>query len=179
LEVTIKSITWEISELLEGNPCKERFNNGIFAHSFLSPAAYHRQHAPVGGVVLEARVIPGQLYLEVNRKATEVRALNLVPQRKLHSPHNKNHIRPHPDTCEEGCESHSIATGPSEVTFDAPDRPGYQLYRAGDLIVLHTAIDLAAVLPMGIAQVSSLILTAEVVTTLRKERRLVISNLGQ
>jgi hypothetical protein len=102
----------------------------------------------------------------------------LVPQRKLYSPHNHNHIRPHPNTYEEGYESYSIATGPSEVTFDAPDRPGYQLYRAGGLIVLHTAIGLVAVLPMGMAQVSSLILTAEVVTTLRKERRLVISNLG-
>jgi hypothetical protein len=34
LEVTIKSIRWEISELLEGNPYTERFNNGIFTHSF-------------------------------------------------------------------------------------------------------------------------------------------------
>jgi hypothetical protein len=102
LEVTIKSIRWEISGLLKGNPYKERFSNVIFRHSFLSPAEYHRQHAPVGGVVLEARVIPGQLYLEVNRKATEVRTLNLVPQRKLYSPHNHNHIRPHADTHEEG-----------------------------------------------------------------------------
>ncbi|KAH8776201.1 hypothetical protein BGZ57DRAFT_364043 [Hyaloscypha finlandica] len=102
LEVTIKSINWEISELLEGNPYRERFSNGIFAHSFLSPAEYHRQYAPVGGVVLKARVISGQLYLEVNRKATEVRTLNLVPQRKLHSPHNHNHIRPHANTHKEG-----------------------------------------------------------------------------
>jgi hypothetical protein len=34
LEVTIKSINWEISELLEGNPYTERFNNGIFTHLF-------------------------------------------------------------------------------------------------------------------------------------------------
>jgi hypothetical protein len=34
LEVTIKSIRWEISELLEGNPYTERFSNGIFTHSF-------------------------------------------------------------------------------------------------------------------------------------------------
>lgn len=102
----------------------------------------------------------------------------MVPQRKLYSPHNHNHIRPHPNTYEEGYESYSITTGPSEVTFDAPDRPGYQLYRAGGLIVLHTAISLVAVLPIGMAQVSLLILTAEVVTTLRKGRRLVFSNLG-
>jgi hypothetical protein len=34
--------------------------------------------------------------------------------------------------------------------------------------VLYNAIGLVAVLPLGMAQVSSLILTAEVVTTLRK-----------
>jgi hypothetical protein len=168
LEVTIKSIHWEISEPLEGNPYKEHFSNGIFAHSFLSPAEYHCQHAPVGGVVLEARVILGRVYLELIRKTTEVRTLSLVPQRKPHSPHNDSHIRLHPDTHEEGYKSHSISTGPSEVTFDAPDSPGYQLYQAGGLIVLYNAIGLVAVLPLGMAQVSSLILTAEVVTTLRK-----------
>jgi phosphatidylserine decarboxylase len=68
LEVTIKSINWEISELLEGNPYRERFSNGIFAHSFLSPAEYRRQHAPVGGVVLEAGGFLGQVYLELHRR---------------------------------------------------------------------------------------------------------------
>jgi phosphatidylserine decarboxylase len=160
--ITIKPIHWKISELLEGSPYKERFNNGIFTHAFLSPADYHRQHAPVGGEVLEARVIPGQVYLEVNPKATEDGTLSLVPQRKLHSPHNHSHSHPH--TQDEGYESHVNG----EVTFDAPDSAGYQFCQARGLIVFDTAIGLVAVLPMGMVQVSSIILTAEVGTTLRQ-----------
>ena len=151
--VTIKSIHWKISELLEGSPYKARFNNGLFTHAFLSPADYHRQHAPVGGTVLEARVIPGQVYLEVNPKTTNDGTLSLVPQRKLHGP-RKTHHHPY----DEG----------EVVTFDAPDSAGYQFCQARGLVVLDSPIGLVAVLPMGMAQVSSIILTAEVGATLRK-----------
>ena len=160
--VTIKSIHWKISELLEGSPFKERFNNGIFTHAFLSPADYHRQHAPVGGEVLEARVIPGQVYLEVNPKVTEDGILGLVSQRKLHNTEAKGHHHAHPHSSRHESQPNG------EVTFDAPDSAGYQFCQARGLIVLDTAIGLVAVLPMGMAQVSSIILTAEVGTTLRK-----------
>jgi len=43
--------------------------------------------------------------------------------------------------------------------LDAPDDPGYQFLQARGLIVLDTAIGLVAVLPMGMAQVSSVVLT--------------------
>ena len=160
--VTIKSIHWKISELLEGSAFKDRFNNGVFTHSFLSPADYHRQHAPVGGEVLEARVIPGQVYLEVNPKVTEDGILGLVPQRKLHDTEAKGHHHAHPHPSRHESQPNG------EVTFDAPDNAGYQFCQARGLIVLDTAIGLVAVLPMGMAQVSSIILTAEVGTTLRK-----------
>lgn len=168
--VTIKSIHWKISELLEDSPYKEHFNNGIFTHAFLSPADYHRQHAPVGGRVLEARVIPGQVYLEVNPKASEDGTLALVPQRKLHSPHTHTHHKhPHDEGYESHSQSHSHpSSAETQVLFDAPDSAGYQFCQARGLIVLDTAIGLVAVLPMGMAQVSSIILTAEVGTDLRK-----------
>lgn len=63
--VTVKTLHWRVSELMEGSPYADRFVNGQFMHAFLGPADYHRQHAPVAGTVLEARVIPGQVYLEV------------------------------------------------------------------------------------------------------------------
>lgn len=63
--VTVKNLHWEIRELLDGSPYQDRFVNGLFTHAYLSPNDYHRQHAPVGGTVLEARVIPGQVYLQV------------------------------------------------------------------------------------------------------------------
>lgn len=52
--------------------------------------------------------------------------------------------------------------------FDAPDSAGYEFMQTRGLIVLDSPIGLVAVLPMGMAQVSSVILTAEVGQTLRK-----------
>jgi phosphatidylserine decarboxylase len=136
--VTVKTLHWKIAELLEGSPYKDRFANGLFMHAFLSPTDYHRQHAPVGGRVLEARVIPGQVYLEVEA----------VPDGK-----GGHQIRP-------------------RRAFDAPDNAGYQFAQARGLIVLETPIGLVAVLPIGMCQVSSVIITAEVGVTVRKGEEL-------
>lgn len=144
--VTIKNIHWKISELLEGSPYKDHFNNGIFMHAFLSPADYHRQHAPVRGKALEARVIPGQVYLEVFAQETVAGTLTLAPKRKFHH--------------ESGIPAFKTEVG--EMVFDAPDNAGYQFVQTRGLIVLETAIGFVAVLPLGMAQVSSVILTAEV-----------------
>ena len=136
--VTIKTLHWKISELLEGSPYKDRFKNGIFMHSFLNTTDYHRQHAPVGGKVIEARVIQGQAYLEV-------------------------------EAVEDGIEGHALRP---KRNYDAPDNPGYQFDQTRGLIVLDTPIGLVAVLPMGMAQVSSVIITAEVGVTVRKGEEL-------
>ena len=138
--VTVKGLHWKVSELLEGSPYKDRFENGIFMHAFLSPADYHRQHAPVGGRVLEARVIPGQVYLEVEA----------VPD-----PDNpgKHILKP-------------------KRQFDAPDTAGYQFAQARGLIVLDTPIGLVAVVPIGMCQVSSVIMTADEGVTVRKGEEL-------
>ena len=56
--------------------------------------------------------------------------------------------------------------------FDAPDNAGYQFAQARGLIVLDTPIGLVAVVPIGMCQVSSVILTAEVGVTLRKGEEL-------
>jgi phosphatidylserine decarboxylase len=135
--VTVKNLHWSIDELMEGSPYKNRFVNGLFMHAFLGPNDYHRQHAPVGGTVLESRVIPGQVYLEV---VTEPIAGN---------PHGHHRLEP-------------------VRQFDAPDNAGYQFAQARGLVVLDTAIGLVAVLPIGMCQVSSVILTAETGVTLRK-----------
>ena len=140
--VKVKNLHWKIEELMEGSPYKHRFENGIFMHAFLGPNDYHRQHAPVGGKVLEARVIPGQTYLQVVIDPPTTAEVDgrgrLVPQR----------------------------------SFDAPDDAGYQFAQARGLIVLDTPIGLVAVLPIGMCQVSSVILTAEVGMTLRKGEEL-------
>jgi phosphatidylserine decarboxylase len=138
--VTVKKLNWKVSELLEGSPYKNRFENGLFMHSFLSPTDYHRQHAPVGGKVLEARVIKGQVYLEVEAIPIEGSPSkhSLILKRKLTS----------------------------------LDTPGYQFAQSRGLIVLETPLGLVAVLPIGMCQVSSVIITAEVGVTLRKGEEL-------
>lgn len=52
--------------------------------------------------------------------------------------------------------------------FDAPDTPGYQFAQNRGLVVMETAVGLVAILPMGMAQVSSVMLTAEEGVTLTK-----------
>ena len=138
--VTIKGLHWEIEELLEGSPFKDRFTGGIFMHAFLNTTDYHRQHAPVGGKVLESRFIPGQVYLQVVAEPVTGATDGDQCQHRL-SPVRQ---------------------------FDAPDDAGYQFAQARGLVVLDTPIGLVAVLPIGMAQVSSVILTAEVGVTLRK-----------
>lgn len=138
--VTVKNLNWKISELLEGSPYKDRFENGLFLHSFLSPTDYHRQHAPIGGKVLEARVIQGQVYLEVEA----VEAEEKIGKSDLKLKRN----------------------------YDSLDLAGYQFAQTRGLIVLETPIGLIAVLPIGMCQVSSVIITAEVGITVRKGEEL-------
>ncbi|WP_075341439.1 phosphatidylserine decarboxylase [Tenacibaculum agarivorans] len=58
-----------ISDLLQGSPYVNDFNNGTFVHYFLSPFDYHRFHTPVSGEVLEIRPIQGKVYLNVDLKS--------------------------------------------------------------------------------------------------------------
>ena len=143
--ITIKSLHWRIDELLRDSQYANEFNGGIFTHAFLGPNDYHRQHTPVAGRVLEARNIPGDVYLEVNA----------VPL-----PREEN-----------GCTHKLVGAraikGVSKE-LDAPDNPGYQFAQARGLIVIKSAIGLVAILPMGMAQVSSVVITAEEGVTLRK-----------
>lgn len=138
--ITVKNLNWKVSELMDKSPYKDRFTNGLFMHSYLSPADYHRQHAPVGGKVLEARVIHGQVYQEVKA----------VP-------------------CDDILGQHDLKL---KRTYDAPDNTGYQFAQSRGLIVLETPIGLVAILPIGMSQVSSVIMTAEVGVTLRKGEEL-------
>jgi phosphatidylserine decarboxylase precursor len=138
--VTVKNLNWKVSELLEGSPYKNRFENGLFMHSYLSPLDYHRQHAPVGGKVLEARVIQGQVYLEVEAV---------------------------PDDNQEGVNQINL-----KRHYDSLDTAGYQFAQSRGLIVLETPIGLVAVLPIGMCQVSSVAITAEVGMTVRKGEEL-------
>lgn len=125
--IVVKHIEWSIEELLQDSEHESAFAGGLFCHSFLNTYDYHRLHTPVEGRVLEARFIPGQVYLEVGLQeqteegASGALARAVVPQRYL----------------------------------DADDATGYQFVQCRGLLVLESAIGKVAILPMGMAQVSS------------------------
>lgn len=126
--IVVKHIEWPIAELLADSDYAADFEGGLLTHSFLNTYDYHRQHAPVSGCVLEAKVIPAQVYLEVILKEDGLDvggniARAVIPKRYL----------------------------------DAEDNTGYQFVQSRGLIVIESPIGKVAVLPMGMAQVSSIV----------------------
>ena len=89
----------------------------MFTHSFLNVNDYHWFHLPVGGVVKEARKIPGRVTMDVIK----------LPDGSL----------------------------------DIVDGTGYQFTQDRGLVVIDSPLGLVAVLPIGMAQVSSVNLTVE------------------
>lgn len=125
-EITVKGMKYSVKQLLDGSQYKDAFKGGVFTHSFLNVNDYHRYHVPVGGQVLETKVILGRMYLGV---AKDPKTGKLVPV----------------------------------------DDEGWQMTQARGLIVLKTKnLGLVAVLPIGMAQVSSVTLTPDVGDTLVK-----------
>ncbi len=133
--VESKGLRWSIQQLLEDSEYADRFRGGIFTHSFLNTFDYHRWHTPVQGTVLEARIIQGQAYLDVD--------VNQV-----------------------------IVEGKPASHLNALDGTGYQFVQTRGLVVIDSPIGLVACLPMGMAQVSSVVLTAQVGVTLHKGEEL-------
>jgi phosphatidylserine decarboxylase len=133
--LSIKGIEWSIHQLLEGSDYADRFNGGLFTHSFLNVFDYHRWHAPVRGKVVESRVLQGQAYLDI--RATP-----------------------------------GIVDGKQVNVLTATDGTGYQFVQTRGLVVIESPIGLVACLPMGMGQVSSVVITAEKGVTLRKGEEL-------
>ncbi|CAG8563158.1 1765_t:CDS:1 [Diversispora eburnea] len=132
----VKGLPWTIGELLANSQYANDFAGGKFMHAFLAPYDYHRQHAPVDGKVLEAKVIPGQAYLEVIIQTDPNDKLRLKPCRKL----NADDV----------------------PKLSAPDSPGYQFCQARGLIVIDSPkVGKVAILPIGMAQVSSVVLSTQ------------------
>lgn len=128
--IVVKHVEWPIPELLKDSEHADDFEGGILVHSFLNVYDYHRQHAPASGTILEAKFIPGQVYLEV----------------ELHEL----------DDAEQATESGGLANAVIPKRYlDADDATGYQFVQCRGLMVLETRVGKIAVLPMGMAQVSS------------------------
>ena len=133
--VDVKGLRWSIPQLLQGSPYAERFADGVFTHSALRTFDYHRWHAPVAGTVLEARIVQGQVWLDVVAVEADV-------------------------------------NGAKQNVLRALEGTGYQFVQTRGLVVLGTPVGLVACLPVGMAQVSSVVITAEVGSRIRKGEEL-------
>ena len=130
----VKQIRWSIDELLADSEHAADFEGGLFCHSFLNTYDYHRMHTSVAGKVLEAKFIPGQVYLQVQ---LESRQQELAAEATSNEP-VANAVIP-------------------QRYLDADDATGYQFVQCRGLIVLESTIGKVAILPIGMAQVSSVV----------------------
>ncbi|KAI2464063.1 putative phosphatidylserine decarboxylase [Annulohypoxylon bovei var. microspora] len=158
--VTIKGFEWSIEKLLRG--ASEDFKDGYFMHAFLSPSDYHRQHAPVSGEVLEAKVIEELVYLQVTKdpeKTGLVADRGLVVKKPLV---NEKRLRDLIASGGKKLRGFIAGGGKNLRDLTAPDEPGYQWCQTRGLILIQTDNNVkVAVLPIGMAQVSSVVLTVE------------------
>jgi len=66
--ITVKGTSYSVAVLLNDSAYRHKFKNGIFTHSFLSIADYHRYHTPVGGVIREVRKLPARTWVNELKK---------------------------------------------------------------------------------------------------------------
>jgi phosphatidylserine decarboxylase len=69
-----KGQEYSLIDMLNGSPYAESFIGGDVLQSFLAGSDYHRWHAPIGGTVLEARVIPGLMFSELLSEGLDISA---------------------------------------------------------------------------------------------------------
>ncbi|OJZ84341.1 hypothetical protein ASPFODRAFT_166048 [Aspergillus luchuensis CBS 106.47] len=134
--VELKGLPWHIGDLL--GPYKsdygDSFKGGIWLHSFLNSFDYHRQHAPVGGTIKVIDTIDGAAYLDVEYQPDSRSLMPKRPMRPIYS------------------------SGPVYRGAEATDKEGYQFLQArGIIIIENDKIGTVAVLPIGMAQVSSVV----------------------
>lgn len=74
-EVQIKGVTISLEELLQTSQYNDAFAGGHFCHVLLQAWDYHRVHTPLGGKVIEADNIPGNVWLDVIEENGELKAI--------------------------------------------------------------------------------------------------------
>ena len=131
---------------MASSPFKDCFHDGTWIYGWLGESDYHRIYTPVGGKVMEARIISGQHYALIETMDLETEA----------------------NGSKDGSTHGQRKTLRKRRLFCTPNEPGYQFVQGRGLVVLETEIGMVAVLPVGVAVVSLLILTAEEGVTLRK-----------
>lgn len=139
--ITAKGITWPISDLLSEASYASQFTGGVWMHAFLNTFNYHWQHAPVSGKIVDIQFIQGAAYLDVTTDGNG----NLRPKRRIK------------------------AAPQADVQPQAKDGEGFQFLQNRGLITIDAGpLGYVAVLPIGMAQVSSVIPVVTVGQTVNK-----------
>ncbi|MBV8682548.1 MAG: phosphatidylserine decarboxylase family protein [Caulobacteraceae bacterium] len=63
-EFWIKGQPYSLRDMLAGQPAVDHFVGGVVWQAFLSAFNYHRWHSPVGGTILETRLVEGTYFSE-------------------------------------------------------------------------------------------------------------------
>ena len=167
IKLQIKGVdyyNWPVKDLLQTEA--DTWNEGHFTHSFLGPSDYHRQHAPVTGEVIEARVIQNQVYLQVakNTATGKIYADRAIVRAPAEVKRRRGVRVQYESEGEEGegGEDGGPRASSKKQDLDAPDDAGYQWCQTRGLIVIQTKeYGKVAILPIGMAQVSSVVLTVK------------------
>lgn len=170
-EVELKHLKWPIKALLGDSDYFKDFAGGTWMHSFLNTFDYHHQYTPVSGKVLEAKIIQGAAYLEVTLKQDPVTgAPTLKPDRRVRSPEERvKDVRSWDALVAAPPAGFDPISPTNSSTVDAPDSPGYQfLHMRGLITVYSPELGKVAILPIGMAQVSSVVLSVKEGDELKK-----------
>ncbi|KAK5655579.1 hypothetical protein OQA88_5510 [Cercophora sp. LCS_1] len=143
-----KGWMWSVGALLEDSPFASSFAGGVWVHSFLNVYNYHHFRSPVSGTVVDARVIQNAAYLDVVATAD-----GIIPRRRI----GRGLLG--------GVRGRGADNVRAEVSPE--DGSGYQFLQTRGCVVIDTSgseegdIGLVAVLPIGMAQVSSVQLSVQ------------------
>lgn len=150
-DIVVKGLRWRIADLLAGSRYADRFAGGVWVHTLLDVWDYHRQHAPIGGTVVEANVTPGICYMAVTADPDTCQ----LRQHRSVLPQQGTSGGAH--TGDRGSGAFS-----DPFPFDSPDTVGYQFLQSrGCVIIENDLLGYVAILPIGMAQVSSVKLAWE------------------
>ncbi|OTB02808.1 hypothetical protein M426DRAFT_264256 [Hypoxylon sp. CI-4A] len=140
--MVIKGLPWSIDSLLQGSEYADDFHGGIWMHVFLNTFNYHRQHAPVAGKVLEAKVIQGSVFVEIDSDGNPSRPE--IPDQGGF-PNISKHAGSHARLCISSLSlvHHTQLTSSTEF-----------LQTRGVIIVDNPTVGKVAVLPIGMALVA-------------------------
>lgn len=159
----VKAQPYSLYHMLNHDPLASQFIGGTIYQSFLSATSYHRWHTPVSGTIIKTCMIPGSYYAEAPGEG--------FTDPKTSQPSSSG-------------SSSDLSTSPtSKPDPDAPDKSqSYITTVATRALVFiqadNPSIGLMAIIPVGMAEVSTCDITAKAGQHLKKGEELGMFHYG-